>query len=217
MNLKPTTELLVHQTQAVDYFEQSKYALCGDEQGVGKTLEALAFAIKNAKPYDQIIVVSPAFLKYNWQSEVNKFADNVSVQVINGLKDLPAAQFADIIILNYERLEICASFFSKAFTVIADEAHMLKNVEAKRTDLFHRFIQMYRPENLILLTGTPVSNRVQEFYSLLKLLSYCPHGTNGKDITKYFRSEYEFAKEVFLTNRSYNLSNSPRNGTSRSP
>ena len=192
--LKKSTKLLDHQDVAVDFFTAHKYVLCGDDMGLGKSLESLAFAVRAKSKLGQILICAPAFLKYNWANEFEKFTEGLSVQVVNGLNDIPSALFADIIIINYARLEMCAQLFARCNTVIADEAHYLKNVEANRTALFHQFIKAYKPENLILLTGTPVKNKVPEFYSLLKLLAYCPTNTNGKKITDKFKSENEFSK-----------------------
>ena len=191
MNLKESTELLEHQEIAVDFFTKNKYVLCGDDMGLGKTLESLAYAIRNANPLDQILIISPAFLKYNWESEFAKFTDNVCVKVVNGLKDLPEAYLSDVIICNYARLEMIAGLFAKATYVIADEAHYLKNLDAKRTKLFHDYIEMYSPESLLLLTGTPVKNRVLDFYSLLALLD---KNENAKRITDYYTSPEQFAR-----------------------
>ena len=191
--LKPSTKLLDHQEIAVDYFQKHKYVLCGDEMGLGKTLESLAFSIRQRAQYEQTLICAPAFLKYNWEADYAKFAEGISVTVVNGLKDIPAALLSDIIIINYARLEMCAQLFARCKTVIADEAHYLKNVEANRTALFHQYIKAYKPENLILLTGTPIKNKVPEFYSLLKLLAYCPSNTNGKNISDSFKSAHEFS------------------------
>jgi SNF2 family DNA or RNA helicase len=192
--LKPSTKLLEHQEVAVDFFERRKYVLCADDMGLGKSLESLAFAVKNRKPYGRIIICAPAFLKYNWNNEFSKFTEGLVVTVVNGLKDIPSALFSDIIIMNYARLEMCAQLFAICDTVIADESHYLKNPEAKRTAFFHEFIKMYKPENLILLTGTPIENRVHELFSTLQLLSYCPTDSNGKKVTDKFKDEMEFAR-----------------------
>ena len=192
--LKPSTKLLDHQEIAVDYFDKHKYVLCSDDMGLGKTLESLAFAIKNRKPLGRILICAPAFLKYNWDSEFEKFTEGLVVTVVNGLKDIPSALFSDVIIINYARLEICNQLFAICDTVISDESHYLKNEEANRTSIFHEYIRTYRPENLILLSGTPIKNRVYELYSLLKLLSYCPSNTNGMKVTDKFKNYMEFAR-----------------------
>lgn len=194
MGLKPSTKLLPHQELAVDYFSNHKYVLCSDDMGLGKSLESLAFAIKERSEHGKILICAPAFLKYNWDSEFTKFTEGLIVKVVNGLKDIPSALFSDVIIINYARLEMCAQLFALSETVISDESHYLKNEEANRTALFHEFIRMYRPKNLILLSGTPIKNRVYELFSLLKLLSYCPDDTNGMKVTSKFKNWMEFAK-----------------------
>ena len=163
--------------------------------GLGKSLEALAFAIRNANPLDSLLIISPAFLKYNWENEFHKFAEGLSITVVNGAKDLPEAYLSDVVICNYARLDIIASLFATSRFVIADEAHYLKNVDANRTKLFHEYVETYRPEFLTLLTGTPVKNRVIDFYSLLKLLANEPTGANGKKITDDYATPEAFARD----------------------
>jgi SNF2 family DNA or RNA helicase len=70
-------------------------------------------------------------------------------------------------------------------------------MQAKRTKAAHKFVRTYKPEYLLLLTGTPIKNRVCEFYSLLKLCSYNPKQTSGLPVTKGY---YHFADK--LSNRS---------------
>jgi len=84
--------------------------------------------------------------------------------------------------------------------VIADEAHYLKNPDAKRSEAFYNMIGRHDPERVILLTGTPVKNRVQEWWSLLYILKattleyypFCHRFSNvqrfkiaGRNVTKF--------------------------------
>lgn len=100
------------------------------------------------------LVVCPAYLKLNWRRELEKVAgkDNVLFTVIS-YGELAKTAF------KYEM-------------VIFDESHYLKNPQSKRTQHAHRLIFNTRPKRVMLLSGTPIRNRVGEFYSLLKLCSY---------------------------------------------
>ena len=85
--------------------------------------------------------------------------------------------------------------FANYKNVIADEAHYLKNVKATRTKAFHQYIQDFKPHRLLLLTGTPIKNRVEEFYSLFLLCSYNKRGTSGKQLEmSYFEFQDTFMK-----------------------
>lgn len=54
--------------------------------------------------------------------------------------------------------------------VLVHNCHYLKNYESKRTQFFANYIHDNRPDRVILLSGTPIKNRVPEFFSLLKIL-----------------------------------------------
>jgi SNF2 family DNA or RNA helicase len=75
---------------------------------------------------------------------------------------------------------------------IIGNCHYLINPEAQRTEYAHRMIKKYKPERLILLTGTPVKERVSDFYSLIKLLSYTPIRNNGRLITDKYDTHTKF-------------------------
>lgn len=189
--MKLTGTPLPHQVSAITFLLKHHYAINGDEMGLGKTFDSISVSCA----VDGLtVVVSPAFLKYNWQADYEKFTEGTKIVVINKASDVPKALKADVAILNYERMKICEPLFEKAVLVIADEAHYLKNLEAKRTAMFHTYINKYKPERLHLLSGTPIKNRVDEFYSLLKLMAYSKENTNGKRITDRFRTAYSFAR-----------------------
>ena len=212
--MKLTVTPFPHQAAYRDFALACDYTLLGDEPGVGKTLSAISVAIEMNCP---TLVVCPAFLKFNWNAEFLKFTDikEEEILLINTKKDFrrisPSIRVA---IVNYEKLIDCKELFNWAEYVISDESHLLKNLEAKRTQLFHKYIIASPPRRLSLLTGTPVKNRVEEFYSLLTLLSYCPSGKNGKNIRDKFRTQYRFAQH-FSHERSFDINVRGRSVTVR--
>lgn len=140
----------------------------------GKTIQAIAVSEATRKN-DKVLVCCPAFLKYNWSREVSKFT-NMTSFIVRNKKDFPEAlkSKADVIIINYEILEHAEDIFTISNVWIFDEAHALKNVRAKRTKLFAKYLKKDKPERLMLLSGTPIKNRVTEFYSLLSACSLSP-------------------------------------------
>lgn len=192
MNLKPEINLFEHQKKFAEMSNQCDYVLLGDEMGLGKTLSAISVSEGN------VLVVCPAFLKYNWKAEFLKFTT---------LKESEIAidkAGSRVTITSYSKLKKAKEWFMSADHVIADEAHYLKNIEAKRTQMFHSYVREGLPTKLTLLTGTPVKNRVEEFYSLLTLLSYCPSSKNGLKIYNKFRTQYSFSKH-FSHERSFDI------------
>jgi SNF2 family DNA or RNA helicase len=199
--MKLTGNPLPHQVNAIQYLLAHHYCINGDEMGLGKTFDSIAVACAID---GMTLVVSPAFLKYNWEADFEKFTEGGKFVVINTRKDIAKALKANVAIVNYEKLKISEELFEKANLVIADEAHYLKNMESQRTTLFHRYIETHQPNRLHLLTGTPIKNRVDEFYSLLRLMAYTKENTNGKRITDRFRTAYSFARH-FSHENSYKI------------
>lgn len=199
--MKLTGSPLPHQVNAIQFLLAHHYCINGDEMGLGKTFDSIAVACAID---GMTLVVCPAFLKYNWEADFEKFTKDGKFVVINTRKDIAKALKANVAIVNYEKLKISEALFKEAGLVIADEAHYLKNMESQRTTLFHRYIETYKPERLHLLTGTPIKNRVDEFYSLLKLMAYTKEPTNGKRITDRFRTTYGFAR-YFSHENSYKI------------
>lgn len=196
MALREETKLKIHQVQGVNFMLAHNYVLNSDEMGLGKTLQAIA--VHQAMSLDsKAVIVCPYTLKYNWLNEYKKFTTEKEIWV--GLKP------AKVNIINYEQLYKSTELFMKADIVIFDEAHYLINEEADRTTYVHRMIQNHQPERLILLTGTPMKERVSDFYSILKLLSYTPIPNNGRKITDKYNNHTKFNmrfsnRESFMVN-----------------
>jgi len=189
-NMNLTAKPFKHQQDFIEFSDKYKWTLCGDEMGLGKTLSAIGISVSMG---GKTLVVSPAFLKFNWKAEFLKFTDIEESEIfIVGDRFTKLTKDTKVIITSYSRLKLSMEYFSWADHVIADEAHYLKNLLAKRTRNFHNGVSKAHPARLTLLSGTAVKNRVAEFYSLLKLLAHCP--SNGKKISDKFRTEANFAR-----------------------
>jgi SNF2 family DNA or RNA helicase len=167
-------KLYPFQQEGLDFAYKHKYTIIGDEMGLGKTVQAIALAQK-AKV--RALVVCPAFLRKNWKAEFEKFTD-LKVKVVKA-GSWGYDEFYDVHIISYNFLNTGADIFRFVDLVIADEVHYLKNVRAKRTTKFHTYMIKYRPQYFLGLSGTPIKNRVGEFYSPLMLCSYSKDNLNG--------------------------------------
>jgi SWI/SNF-related matrix-associated actin-dependent regulator 1 of chromatin subfamily A len=136
--------------------------------GLGKTIQAIATLAHVEGP---ACIVCPAYLKQNWYAEIDKFLPG-------------AASDKAITVLSYEKFGKFPP--SRCSILIFDEAHYLKNMQSKRTKFAHAYVSLNKPKYLLLLSGTPIKNRVTEFYSLMKLCSYNPRKTSGLPLTKGF-------------------------------
>ena len=181
------------QEEGRSFIEKHKYVLLGDEMGLGKTIQALAALRGKTGP---ALIVCPAFLRKTWSNEIDKILVawkdfDLEPVIVTQVGDFDKPMFDEdsVYIISYEMLKkIPETFYPEH--IIFDEAHYLKNMKATRTALAHSLIAKTLPETLILLSGTPIKNRVPEFYSILRLLSYCPSKTNGIRIPE--KSQYAF-------------------------
>jgi len=191
-----------YQGEGIDFALLHKYVIIGDEMGLGKSLQGIGVS---SEVSTKTLVVSPSYLKLNWDAEFQKFCSSKTVFWYKKKTDrFKSTGKPEVRIINYEMLQHMEHLFQWADTVIVDEAHYLKNMEAKRTDCFHFYIEKYKPDYLLLLSGTPIKNNLDEFYSLLVLCSYCPDNSNGKNIRKMYPNIWAF-RNHFMKNRPINI------------
>ncbi len=132
-------ELRPFQRAGVRYALESRRTFIADEQGLGKTVEALA-ALEEDDAYPAVIIC-PASLKLNWQREIEHWLPHRSLHVVVGTgKAIPKAELT---VLNYEivhahreRLAI-----SRPKALVLDESHYVKNPAAKRTRAVRRLAE----------------------------------------------------------------------------
>ena len=198
-------ELKPFQRAGVSYLLAQRRAFLADEQGLGKTIEALA-TLEADRAYPAV-VVCPASLKLNWLRELERWLPNRSVQALVGTgarpaagADRPAARLtagpscmaagAEITVVNYDivaaRLGELRSLEPRA--LVLDESHYCKNAAAKRTQAVGRLSAVMPQDGLVLaLTGTPVMNRPAELISQLRILGRLGDFGSGAQFGKRFR------------------------------
>ncbi len=122
-------ELKPFQRAGVSYLLAQRRAFLADEQGLGKTIEALAtLEADGAYP---AIVVCPASLKLNWLRELERWLPDRSAHALVGTggEPTPAAGPADVTVVNYDivaaRLEELRALAPRA--LVLDESHYCKN------------------------------------------------------------------------------------------
>ena len=129
-------ELHPFQRAGVRYALERRRTFIADEQGLGKTVQALAtLEADGAFP---AVVVCPASMKLTWEREISRWLPHRSVAVLGGRKRTTwagDAERAEILVLNYDileaHLETLAARVPRA--LILDESHYVKNPGARRT------------------------------------------------------------------------------------
>ncbi len=179
-------ELAPFQWAAVEYALAARNLFLADEQGLGKTVEALAaLEADGAFP---AIVVCPAALKLNWEREAQRWLPHRSVAVINGRLAVPPR--GDITILNYEIAAAHRQTLSRPRpkAIVVDESHYCKNPSAKRTQAVRSLAATVVPGGLRLaLTGTPVLNHADELIAQLRVIDRLGDFGSGARFSAQFR------------------------------
>ena len=184
-------ELKPFQRAGVAYLLERRRAFLADEQGLGKTIEALA-AVQAAGAFPAV-VVCPANLKLNWQREASIWLPGRSIERLSGLgggERSSGGPPADVTIVNYEILgaRLPELLADRPRAVVVDEAHLCKNPAAKRTRAAQQLAAAVPRDGLVLaLTGTPVVNRPGELVSQLRLLGRLEEFGSGAEFGARFK------------------------------
>lgn len=150
--------------------------ILADDMGLGKTLQILKFLenLPESVKHNILIVVPPSLL-HNWDNERNKFTPSLSLQFFNpSLKselldpETQKVKIPGMLIVTYGLLTEHKDFFTQQSwnIIIFDEAQALKNIKSQRTTVARQLNANFK----MALTGTPMENRLQEFYSLVDLV-----------------------------------------------
>jgi SNF2 family DNA or RNA helicase len=179
-------ELQPFQWAGVRYVLDARRVFLSDEQGLGKTVQALA-ALEADDAYPAI-VVCPASLKLNWLRETGKWLPHRSVEVVEGGVAVPKT--GDITIINYEVVGKHREHLSRMGpkAVVVDESHYCKNPRAKRTQAVRRLAEAVPRGGLRLaMTGTPVLNHAEELISQLRIIGRLEEFGSGARFSRQFQ------------------------------
>jgi hypothetical protein len=206
-------ELKPFQRAGVVYLLERRRAFLADEQGLGKTIEALA-ALQADEAFPAV-VVCPANLKLNWVREARVWLPGRSVERWSGLggaarggtvpvgagapgpgvaarESAPARTepLPDITIVNFDILaaRLPELLAGSPRALVIDEAHLCKNGGAKRTQAAQRLAAAIPRDGLVLaLSGTPVVNRPSELVSQLRILGRLEEFGSGARFSARFK------------------------------
>lgn len=164
------------------FIRAQEKVILGDEMGLGKTLEALAVAADICEQGEShVLVICPAAVVTNWLREISTktFLAKYRLHGTNRATNA-SAWLADggIAVTTYESLGWFISWlntlapqnFALSY-LIADEAHYIKNQDAKRSQRTSHLLN--RAQLAVLLTGTPMENTPDEFRTLIRYIH--PH------------------------------------------
>ncbi len=147
-------------------------ALIGDEMGLGKTIQAIAAMEILARHFgvSRVLVVCPTSLKYQWQNEISRFSGRAARVMAGGRtqrqQDFRADEFCKI--TNYEKLKPDLDLIAEwaPELVIVDEAQRIKNWNTIAARALKRIDSPYA----LVLTGTPLENKLEELISIVQFV-----------------------------------------------
>jgi superfamily II DNA or RNA helicase len=180
--------LFPYQRKGVFFAALAGRSLIADEMGLGKTLQAIATAelYKNELGINRVLIVCPTSLKYQWKSEIEKFTDS-SVHVVEGtlLKRKAQYEFSEAfyVIVSYHAMTNDLDLLNKmeADLVILDEAQRIKNWKTKVSQQIKKLVTPYA----IVLTGTPLENKLEELYSITQFIDVYRLGPMYRFLNQY--------------------------------
>ncbi len=161
-----------YQREAALFAGRAGRCLIGDDMGLGKTIEAIGAVEIMARHFgvERVLVVCPTSLKHQWEREIARVIDR-PVRVIGGFRrgreeEFRAESFYKI--TNYDTvhrdLDLTAAWSPDL--VILDEAQRIKNWNTRTARSVKKIASPYA----IVLTGTPLENRLEELVSIVQFV-----------------------------------------------
>ncbi len=143
-------------------------SIIADDMGLGKTLQVISVIEKlrenNELNEQKVLVVVPTALIINWQHELRKFAPMISYNVVHG-NNLVITGDSQVILTTYGKLRSDPKLFNKRNyrLLVIDEAQNIKNTGTQTRNA----VVGIKAQSYIAMSGTPVENRLSEYWSIL--------------------------------------------------
>jgi superfamily II DNA or RNA helicase len=166
------TELLPYQLDGVAFAAGAGRAVLADDMGLGKTIQGIGVAelLSRHASITKVLVICPASLKSQWRIEIKRFSNRSCQLVLGSAQDRPAQYDSDsfFTVCNYE--QVLRDFLSiervRWDLIILDEGQRIKNWEAKTS----RVIKALKSPFALVLSGTPLENRIDELFSVVEFI-----------------------------------------------
>lgn len=166
------TKLYPYQKQGVLFAARAGRVLLADDMGLGKTIQAIATVELLAKEagVSNVLIICPTSLKYQWKNEIARFTDR-DIIVIEGHLDKRKEQYLSTEFYKIASYGVALNdidYLNKMAPdlVILDEAQRIKNWKTKTA----QNIKKIKSDFAIVLTGTPLENRLDELHSLIEFV-----------------------------------------------
>ena len=147
-------------------------SIIADDMGLGKTLQVITLLLKIKEQgvfsKEKALVIVPTGLLHNWMAEILRFAPSLTAAIYHGSnRDLNSEEIkaADIILTTYgvTRSDSDKLKTQSIAVMIIDEAQNIKNSDTAQSKAIHSITA----RSFIAMSGTPVENRLSEFWSII--------------------------------------------------
>ena len=161
-------------------------SIIADDMGLGKTLQVITTLLKLKEEgllaESRALVIVPTSLLTNWEKEIQRFAPGLSAAVFHGSKRELADDLPDVLLTTYGVVRTTSALKSRSWQVVViDEAQNIKNPATAQT----KAVKAIPARSRIAMSGTPVENRLSEYWSLM---DFANHGYLGS--VRQFVKEY---------------------------
>jgi SNF2 family DNA or RNA helicase len=167
--------------------EQGVGCILGDEMGLGKTAQVIALLqIEKNADRGPALVVAPATLLENWRRELASFAPMLTVLLHAGSDRSGIASRlgnVDVVLISYDTAIRDEEILNQITwnIVVLDEAQAIKNPDAQRTLAVKRLPRRVS----IVITGTPLENRIDDLWSLADFAMPGLLGTHNSFLARF--------------------------------
>lgn len=165
-----------YQREGMEFAARRGRCILADEMGLGKTLQAIGTAalLYREGYISSVLIVCPTSLKYQWKREIKTFI-GADALVIEGSQPVRKGSYDQPVvykIVSYNSLNNDIKIMGSLSVdmVIMDEVQRLKNWETQ----IARSARRVRADYSLILSGTPLENKLEELYSIVQLVDqYC--------------------------------------------
>jgi superfamily II DNA or RNA helicase len=172
--------------------------ILADDMGLGKTLQTIAWLLwlketRDHQTPSKFLVVAPKSVVGNWAAEVEKFAPGLTI-ALYGVDTATACAKADIVVTNYARLRMATDEFLETewTAVVLDEGQHIKTPTSQIAEC----ARALRARHRLILSGTPVENRLMDLWSLFAFAMPGLLGTHAS-----FKRQYDEKKDTTAASR----------------
>ncbi len=166
------TTLLPYQARGAIFAACRGWVVRADDMGLGKTVQALAMTelLSRRRGIERVLVVAPASVKYQWKTEIERFTGR-SAQVIDGYLPRRKTMYAAPAFFNLTSYELVLKDIRsmqelRPDLIILDEAQRIRNW----TTATARTIKQLKSRYALVLTGTPLENKLEELFSVVEFV-----------------------------------------------